>query len=84
MSAELLGWVAGALTTLSFIPQLIQVIKLKSAREISLTFNSMLLIGMIMWLIYGIVKGLGPVILWNATSVVLIGTLFYAKLRYGK
>jgi len=81
--SEILGWMAGAFATLSFVPQVLQVARLRSAREISLLFTSLLLIGILLWLAYGIIKSLWPLILWNAISVVLISILLYAKLRFG-
>ena len=51
---EYIGLIAGALVTLGLIPQIIRVFKLRSAREISATFNIFLLVGMSFWLIYGI------------------------------
>ncbi len=82
--SELWGWIAGAFVTCSLIPQLIRVFKLKSAKEISILFNSLLLIGVLMWLGYGIALKLLPVILWNAIGAVLVATLLYAKLKYGR
>ncbi len=82
--AESLGFVAGALVTCSLIPQLIRVFKLKSAHEISMLFTTLLLAGIIIWLAYGILLRLAPVILWNATSAVLVAVLLYAKLKYGR
>jgi len=82
--SEILGWIAGAFVTCSLIPQLIRVFKLKSAREISLLFNTLLLLGVLMWLGYGIALRLLPVILWNAMGAILVGTLLYAKLRFGR
>ncbi len=84
LSAESLGFVAGALVTCSLIPQLIRVFKLRSAREISLLFTALLLTGIILWLAYGISFGLVPVILWNAIGAVLVALLVYAKLKYGR
>ena len=81
---EWLGFIAGALVTCSLIPQLIRVFKLRSAREISLLFNVLLLLGLVAWLAYGIVFSLTPVILWNAIGMVLVSTLLYAKLKYGR
>ena len=81
---EWLGFIAGALVTCSLIPQLIRVFKLRSAREISLLFNTLLLLGLVAWLAYGIVFSLAPVILWNAIGMVLVSTLLYAKLKYGR
>jgi MtN3 and saliva related transmembrane protein len=82
--SEALGWVAGAFATFSLVPQVLKVLKLKSAREISLLFSSMLLVGILLWLGYGIAKSLLPVILWNAVSAILISTLLYTKFKYGK
>ena len=82
--AESIGFVAGALVTCSLIPQLIRVFKLRSAREISTLFTTLLLLGIITWLAYGISMGLLPVILWNAIGAVLVSGLLYAKLKYGR
>ena len=82
--AESLGLVAGALVTCSMIPQLIRIFQLKSAREISMLFTTLLLLGMLGWLTYGIYLSLTPVILWNAIGIALVSVLLYAKLRYGK
>ena len=81
---ESLGLIAGALVTCSMIPQLIRILKLKSAREISLLFTMLLLLGMVLWLAYGIYLSLNPVIIWNTISIALVSLLLYAKLRYGK
>ncbi|MFC1968682.1 SemiSWEET family sugar transporter [Chloroflexota bacterium] len=81
---ESLGLVGGALVTFSMVPQLIRVFQLRSAREISLLFTTMLLLGMGFWLAYGICLRLTPVILWNAIGIALASLLLYAKLRYGK
>ena len=82
--AESLGFVAGAFVTLSLIPQLVRVFRLKSAREISLLFTTLLLTGLIIWLAYGVYLRLSPVILWNAIGAVLVALLLYAKLKYGR
>lgn len=79
-----LGFVAGALVTCSLIPQLIRVFQLRSAREISMLFTTLLLLGLILWLTYGVFYRLTPVILWNAVGTILVGFLLYAKLKYGR
>ncbi len=80
---ELLGFVGGAFMTLGFIPQVWRLFKLKSAREISLPFTILFLLGTACWLIYGILLGLAPMILWNAISLALGLAMLYAKLKYG-
>lgn len=84
MFAESLGLVAGALVTFSMIPQLVRVFKLKSAREISILFTTLLLLGMICWLGYGVYLKLTPVIVWNAIGAVLVTILIYSKVKYGR
>ena len=82
--AEILGLIAGAFVTCSLIPQVIKVFQLKSAREISILFTTLLFLGVICWLTYGIYLKLLPVILWNAIGAILVSLLIYGKLRYGK
>ena len=84
LSAESLGFVAGALVTCSLIPQLVRVFKLRSAHEISLLFVDVRLGLFGSWLCYGVLLLLTPVILWNAASVVRVALLLYAKLKYGR
>ena len=81
---QVLGYFAGAFITTSFIPQIWRLFKLKSAREISLLFTSLLLIGTACWLSYGVVLDLFPVLLWNSIGFVLLCALLFAKLRYGR
>ena len=81
---DVLGFIGGALITTSLIPQVVRLYRLKSAREISLLFNSLFLLGGICWLFYGIVQELFPVILWNAIGLILIGAMLIAKLKYSK
>ncbi len=82
--SDYLGLVAGALVTFSLVPQLIRVFRLKSAKEISALFTILLLLGMFVWMAYGVVLNLIPVILWNIVGAVLVIILLYAKLRFGR
>lgn len=81
---ELLGFIAGALISVGFIPQVWRLFKLKSAREISLPFTLLFLTGLACWLAYGILMSLPPVILWNAIAAAMMCAMLYAKLKYGK
>ena len=82
--AESLGLVGGALVTFSMIPQIVRVFKLKSAREISLLFTTLLCLGMVFWVAYGVYFSLISVIIWNSIGVILVVLLLYAKLKYGR
>jgi len=81
---EYVGYVAGLLVTFALVPQIIRVYKLKSAREISLIFNTAMLLGLILWLVYGILLGLVPIIIWNIIGGILAALLLTAKLKYGR
>jgi MtN3 and saliva related transmembrane protein len=77
-----LGLLAGLFTTFALVPQIMRVYKLKSAREISVLFNTSMLLGIILWLVYGIMLGLVPIIIWNIIGAVLTGLLLLTKIKY--
>jgi MtN3 and saliva related transmembrane protein len=81
---EILGLVAGAITTGSFVPQVVRVYRLKSAHEISLFFTILFLVGGLLWLSYGIFLGSFPIVFWNILSSILAVGLLVGKLRYGQ
>ena len=82
-TGEIMGLVAGLFTTGSLIPQVIQVFKNKSAKDISLLFTLMFLAGGLLWLSYGIMDNLTPVIFWNTLANILVVLLLIGKLKYG-
>ena len=81
---EILGFLGGALTTFGYVPQFVRIMKLKSAREISLPFTLSFLVGATCWLAYGVLLGLMPVILWNSAGIIFLCMLLYGKLKYGR
>jgi MtN3 and saliva related transmembrane protein len=81
---ELIGFIGGFLTTMGMVPQVYRLFKLKSAHEISLTFSLSLVIGIALWLVYGILNGLMSVIIWNGIALVLGSGVLYAKMKWGR
>jgi MtN3 and saliva related transmembrane protein len=81
---QYLGYIGGVLTTFCYIPQIIRVFRLKSAKEISLLFTILLLTGVVVWLFYGIFLSLMPIVLWNSIGVIIVAALLFAKLKYGR
>lgn len=81
---EILGFVAGALMTVGFAPQVWRLFKLKSAREISLFFTTAFILGTACWLSYGVLLSLPPVILWNSITLLLGFAMLFAKVKYGR
>ena len=81
---DYIGYLAGLLVTFSLMPQILRIYKLKSAHEISILYNTSLLVGVILWLIYGMILGLIPLIVWNAIGMIFVCLLLLAKMRYGR
>jgi MtN3 and saliva related transmembrane protein len=79
---NLLGLVAGTLTTVSFIPQVVRTWKTRSTHDLSLMMFLIFAIGVACWLGYGFVLGAWPIIIANSVTLVLVGVILYFKLRY--
>jgi MtN3 and saliva related transmembrane protein len=80
---ELIGFTAAAVTTLCWLPQAIRTIRTKDTRALSLTTQSALLIGVVLWLVYGLLVKDAPLIVSNLVSFLLVGSILVMKLRYG-
>lgn len=80
---EIVGSIAAFFTTIAFVPQVIQTWKSKHARDLSLGMFSTFTIGVVLWLIYGLLIGSWPIIIANTVTVGLAGTILYFKLRFG-
>ena len=81
---EWVGFGAAFCTTTAFIPQLARVVRLKSARDISLPTFLLFSGGVAMWLVYGIYTGSKPVIASNIVTLVLSLSILYLKLKYDR
>jgi MtN3 and saliva related transmembrane protein len=81
---DLTGFIAAACTTIAFVPQLIRVTRLKSAREISLPTFLLYSIGVFLWLIYGLYTAAMPIIASNAIALLLSLNMLYLKLKYDR
>ena len=81
-SANTLGLLAGALTTVAFIPQVVKIWKSRHARDISLGMFAIFSLGVLLWLFYGIQIGSLPVILSNAITLGLSLTILFFKIKF--
>ncbi|MEW5854858.1 MAG: SemiSWEET transporter [Myxococcota bacterium] len=79
----LLGLVAGTLTTVAFIPQVLHVYRTRSTRDISLGMFAIFSTGVLLWLIYGVSIHDVPVVVANAITLVLALIILAFKLKYG-
>lgn len=78
----LIGSIAAVCTTVAFLPQAIKVIKTKHTKDIALGMYIILVIGICLWLIYGILIHRWPIIISNAITFVLAATILVYKLIY--
>ena len=75
MDENLLGIIAGILTSVAMMPQLIKVIREKNVEDISVVMLLVLISGLSLWVWYGILKDELPIILSNGFSVLVNLTL---------
>ena len=76
-SVELIGFAAAFLTTIAFIPQVVQVWKTKSVQGLSLTTYIIFVIGVFLWFLYGLRIGSLSMIIANSITVVLALIIMY-------
>ena len=79
---DALGITAGALTTAAFLPQVIKTWRSRTAKDLSLGMFSMFVLGVTLWLLYGILNANLPIILTNTATLVLSSVLLYFKLAF--
>ena len=79
-----IGFVAAFCTTAAFVPQLLRVLKLRSAREISLGTFLLFSMGVFLWLLYGLYIGSKPVIASNVVTLGLSVSILVLKIRYDR
>ena len=77
-----LGFVAGTLTTLSFLPQIHKAWRTKRCDDLSLTMLLAFALGISLWLVYGLILRAAPIIATNAVTLALVLTLISFKTRY--
>ncbi len=78
----MLGYAAAVATTISFLPQTIHTIKTKDTKGISLGMYTVFVIGVLMWLLYGIFTKTLPIILANIVTLVLAVIILVYKIKY--
>jgi MtN3 and saliva related transmembrane protein len=81
-AVDLLGFIAGALTTAAFVPQVVKSWRTRDLSGVSLRMYSLFTLGVALWLAYGIAVTSWPVIVCNAITLVLAGLVLALKLRH--
>lgn len=79
-----LGLVAGVLTTIAYLPQLIKTWKSKSADDLSWSMLIILCTGIVLWLVYGVYVHDVPIIAANIVTFLFASIILFLKVRYKK
>ena len=82
-AATAVGFAAGFLTTIAFVPQVAKIWKAKSAKDVSLPTFIAFTAGVGLWLAYGVLTQELPIIVWNAVTLMLAGAILAMKVKYG-
>ena len=81
--SDLIGYLAAALTTCSFVPQAMHTFRTRDVSGISLGMYSVFTVGIALWLLYGLALSAWPIVVANAITLLLAGTILGMKLVYG-
>ena len=76
-----IGILAAFLTTTAFVPQVVRVIRTRDTHAISLWMYLLFSAGVALWLVYGIMLTLWPIILANSVTLVLALVVIFFKVR---
>ena len=81
-TTDLIGYLAAALTTCSFVPQAWLTFRTRDVSGISLGMYSVFALGVALWLVYGLLMGAWPIVLANAVTLSLALCILVMKLRF--
>jgi|KBSSwiStaDraftv2_1062776.scaffolds.fasta_scaffold1356211_2 MtN3 and saliva related transmembrane protein len=76
------GLFAGICTAISLLPQLVKIIREKKANAISYGMLSILMLGLIAWIAYGVIKTDYPIIITNSLSLALNILIVIFTIKY--
>lgn len=79
---DILGYAAGAITCLTFLPQVIKTWNSKSARDVSLNMFLIAAVNEVMWIVYGALLNNWVIILTNAIVLCMSLTMIWLKFRF--
>ena len=82
VSIEILGLVAGTITSVTFLPQVVKIWQTKSAKDLSLMMLLLLMLGVVLWLIYGLVIMSAAIIYTNSMVLTMSLIMLYFKLKF--
>lgn len=81
---DIIGYIAGTLTTICFIPQAYKIIRDKNVEGISLSMYIVFLCGVLLWLTYGLILSNPPIIIFNTLTAALTSVIIFNIIKYKK
>ena len=81
---DIIGYIAGTLTTICFIPQAYKIIRDKNIEGISLSMYIVFLCGVLLWLAYGLMLSNMPIIIFNILTAALTSVIIFNIIKYKK
>ena len=84
MDIEMVGFLGSAIIASALAPQVVKSWKTKSTKDISLLWNTLLLIGLIVFVIYGIGIKSRPIMIFTSIEAMFTLSLLTLKLLYRK
>ncbi len=79
ITPEIISYIAGTLTTSSFLPQAIMTLKTRDTESLSLGMYATFTLGVALWLIYGLYLADNAIIYANAITLVLASSILFIK-----
>ncbi|HMT95983.1 MAG TPA: SemiSWEET transporter [Ferruginibacter sp.] len=79
---EILGLAAGTISSITFLPQVTRIWKTKSAKDLSMNMLFLLILGVSMWLVYGVVQKDLAIIYTNSMVLVMSVIMFFFKIKF--
>ena len=80
--SDWIGYAAATLTTASFVPQAVHTFRSKDVRGISLAMYSAFVLGIMLWLVYGLLPDSWPIVIAIADTLALAAAILTMKLKY--
>ncbi|MBY0500604.1 MAG: SemiSWEET transporter [Alphaproteobacteria bacterium] len=77
---EYLGILAGTLTTISFLPQVLKIWKEQDVSSISILMYTLFCFGVFFWIIYGMILNSLSLILANSITLFLAMCVLFLKI----
>ncbi len=81
---EIIGFAAGSIAVAAFLPQAVKTYRTKEAQDLSFVMLLLQTTCVFLWMVYGILKNSPSLMICNFATLLMVGSVFFMKIRYGK